>query len=358
MFLSAESNTARHGASQHLVSRYGNGINRLFKANDGGPVHERHHHCKERTVTMDVITLARDIQHFQYPQDAIQIVDGSLDSGTNVDINNDGAVKVLGNFRSQSVIINLSHGQCGDALGIHAVVAGSLEDTVVSLLGTVQDAIGVALTCEKNAVKITFRSTRGHVTPVRVGFHIPELGEKVNDTALELTGVNTIVGGDIGVAEVVDGVLHEFVELLVVVHEIVGVSKVNGRLALEELIVGLQNVRFVRKQRTLLFGGGDHDGFFGEKGLLVVRQGFGNTLSRTPCIKDSPRRRGARLFFVGRKVLHLRSRIVVHMRLVQVRLVQLVRQLCQVLRRLDSIFLLDRHSGLSPLLRNNWRYSL
>jgi len=57
--------------------------------------------------------------------------------------------------------------------------------------------------------------------------------------------VNSIVGCDEWISEVVDRVLHEFVKFFVVVHEIVGVPEMNGGFTFEEFIVYCENVRFV-----------------------------------------------------------------------------------------------------------------
>ena len=77
-------------------------------------------------------------------------------------------------------------------------------------------------------MEIPLRAAGGNVSPVGVRFHLPQFGKEVNHGTFELTGVDSVVGCDEWIAEVVDGVLHEFVEFFVVVHEVVGVAKVNG----------------------------------------------------------------------------------------------------------------------------------
>jgi len=77
-------------------------------------------------------------------------------------------------------------------------------------------------------VEISLGSAGGDVSPVVLVFHLPQFGEEVNDGAFELTGVDSVVGCDEWISEVVDGVLHEFVEFFVVVHEIVGVPEMHG----------------------------------------------------------------------------------------------------------------------------------
>mmetsp|Transcript_1879 Transcript_1879/g.2635 ORF Transcript_1879/g.2635 Transcript_1879/m.2635 type:complete len:222 (+) Transcript_1879:807-1472(+) len=220
------------------MSRNRNGIDRLTEGNFRRKVNKRHHHGKERTITVDVVTLARNIKHLEYTQNTIEVINSSLDSGTNVHVDNNGSVPILGNFRRKRVIVDFSHGQSRDSLGVHAVVPCCLEHAVVSLLGTVENTIGVTLPRKEDSVEVSLCAAGGNVTPVLILGYLPELGKEVDDRALELTRVHAVVGGDEGIAEVVDGELHKFVQLFVVVDEVVGVAEVDGGLSTEEFIVG------------------------------------------------------------------------------------------------------------------------
>ena len=64
------------------------------------------------------------------------------------------------------------------------------------------------------------------VAPVLALFDLPQPGEEVDDGALELAAVHAVVGRDEGVAEVVDRVPQEAVQVLVIVHQIVRVAEV------------------------------------------------------------------------------------------------------------------------------------
>lgn len=60
-------------------------------------------------------------------------------------------------------------------------------------------------------MEITLGTAGGDVSPVGILGHFPQFGEKVNYATFELTGVDSVVGLHEWIAEVVDGVLHEFV---------------------------------------------------------------------------------------------------------------------------------------------------
>mmetsp|Transcript_35527 Transcript_35527/g.60420 ORF Transcript_35527/g.60420 Transcript_35527/m.60420 type:complete len:429 (-) Transcript_35527:712-1998(-) len=218
MLLPRNRNATGHGTPQHLVPAHGNGIDGLAKRHLRGPIHERHHHGKEGSIAMNVEPFAGDPERFENAQYAIEVVHRALDGGPDVDIDDHGTIAILGNLGLQCVVVDLAHGKSGDGLGVHAVIAGRLEDAVVRLAAGVEDSIGVTFAREEDAVEVALGAAGGDVAPVGVGGHFPEVGEEVDDGTLELTGVNAVVGGDEGIAEVVDGVLHEFVELLVVVH--------------------------------------------------------------------------------------------------------------------------------------------
>ena len=59
--------------------------------------------------------------------------------------------------------------------------------------------------------------------------------------------MDAVVGGNERIAEVVNGVLHEFVKFLVVVHEIVGITEVDGRFTFKKFIIRSEDVTFIRE---------------------------------------------------------------------------------------------------------------
>ena len=211
VLLARKGDSTRHGTSQHLVSADGNAINGLTKRHLRSKVHEGHHHGEEGTVAVNVESIAGNTKLGKDAKDSVQIVHSTLHGGANVDINDHGFVEVLLNLRGQGIVINLSGGQCLDGPRFHPIVSGSLEDRVMRLLAGVKDAIGVTFAREEDAMEVTLRSAGGDVSPVLVRFHLPKAGKEINNTALELSRMDTIVGGDVGISEVVDRVLHELV---------------------------------------------------------------------------------------------------------------------------------------------------
>jgi len=127
-----------------------------------------------------------------------------------------------------------------------------------------------------------------------------------------LTGVDSIVGCDEWISEVVDRVLHEFVQFFVVVHEIVGVPEMNGGFTFEEFIVCCENVRFVGEVGTVVFVvDGDADHFGTEHGLFVVAEGVDDAFAGAPCVKDGPGGGRSGLEWVGGEVGDVGSSVVV-----------------------------------------------
>jgi hypothetical protein len=164
VFLARERNATGHGASQHFVPTHGNRIDGFAKAHFGSKVDKGHHESKECTIAVNVVAFARNVELFQHAQDAIKIVHGTLDGRTNVDIENDGFIKVLADGIGQDVVVDFSHGQCRNGFAIHAVVASSLEDGVMRLLTGIENAVGKGLASQENAVQVSFGSTRRDIT--------------------------------------------------------------------------------------------------------------------------------------------------------------------------------------------------
>jgi hypothetical protein len=86
----------------------------------------------------------------------------------------------------------------------------------------------MALSSKKNSMQITFCPTCGDITPIFSFFNVPKVGEEVNHRTLKLTRVYSIIGLNEWISKVINGVSHEWIKLLMVVHEIVRVSKVDG----------------------------------------------------------------------------------------------------------------------------------
>mmetsp|Transcript_5001 Transcript_5001/g.9770 ORF Transcript_5001/g.9770 Transcript_5001/m.9770 type:complete len:312 (-) Transcript_5001:569-1504(-) len=261
VFFPGQCNPAGHGTPQHLVPAHGDRIDGLLERYLRSPIHERHHHGEQRTITVNVEPLAGNAQRFEYPQDAVQVIHGALDGGPDVHVDDHGTIAIRLDLARQRVVIDFPHGQGGYRLGVHPVVPRRLEDAVMCLTAGVQDAVGVALPREEDAVEVPLRAAGGDVAPVGVLGHLPQVGEEVDDGALELAAVHAVIGRDEGVAQVVDGVLHEFVQFLVVVHEVVRVAEVYRTLAPEELVVAFQNIRFVGDAAAIFLDGGDADHF-------------------------------------------------------------------------------------------------
>ena len=62
VLLSGECDTAWHGASKHLVSANGDGVDGLLERHLGGVVDEGHHHGEEGTVAVDVEAVAGETE--------------------------------------------------------------------------------------------------------------------------------------------------------------------------------------------------------------------------------------------------------------------------------------------------------
>mmetsp|Transcript_3763 Transcript_3763/g.7803 ORF Transcript_3763/g.7803 Transcript_3763/m.7803 type:complete len:390 (-) Transcript_3763:151-1320(-) len=291
MFLPAQSNPTGHRASQHLVATDGNAINRLLKRNLRSPIDEGHHHGKQCSITMNVVPLPRNPQSLENPQNPVQIIYRSLHRRSNVDIDNHRAIPILGNLRSQRIVVDLSHGQGRNSLGVHPVIPGCLKHAVMRLPRTIQNPIRVTLPRQQNAVQVPLRPARGDVPPILPLLHLPQLGEKFNDRALELPGMHPIIRSNERVPQVIDRILHKLIELLVIIHQIVRIPKVHAALPLEQLIVTLQNVRLVGQRRPLVGSvvvGGDAHHFGREEGFLCGGEGVDDALAGAPGVEDGP----------------------------------------------------------------------
>mmetsp|Transcript_8939 Transcript_8939/g.16203 ORF Transcript_8939/g.16203 Transcript_8939/m.16203 type:complete len:219 (+) Transcript_8939:583-1239(+) len=218
MFLATKCNTTRHGTSQHFMSRHGNRVDWFLEGNFGSIIDKGHHHGKECSIAMNVITFARNTQHVENSQNAIQVIDGSLDCGSNIDIDDYGTVNILFNLLCQAFIINFSHWQCRNGLCVHSIVSCRLEDAIVRFRTGIQNAIGMTLARQQNAVKIAFGTARGDVTPILVFGNFPQVGKEINDGAFKLTRMHPIVTRHVGISEIINGILHEFVEFFMIVH--------------------------------------------------------------------------------------------------------------------------------------------
>lgn len=86
-------------------------------------------------------------------------------------------------------------------------------------------------------MQIPLGAAGGHVSPVGIGFHLPQFGEEVDDAAFELTTVYSVIALDEGISEVVDTVLHKLVQFGVIVHQVVGVAEMHRGFPLEEFVV-------------------------------------------------------------------------------------------------------------------------
>mmetsp|Transcript_18032 Transcript_18032/g.26303 ORF Transcript_18032/g.26303 Transcript_18032/m.26303 type:complete len:231 (+) Transcript_18032:563-1255(+) len=228
MLLPGDRNTTGHGTTKHLVSTHSNGINWLLEGNLGRKVDKGHHHGEQGSIAVDVEPLPGDIQVVENPQNAIKVVHGTLDSRSNIDIDDDGTISILLNLCGENVVVDLAHGKGWDGLGIHPVIPGGLEDTVVRLLGGIKDAVWMAFSCEENSVQVSLGTAGSDIAPVVSGRDVPQVSEEVNDGALELSRVHSVVTSYKGIPEVIDGVFHELVQFLVIVHEVVGVTEMNA----------------------------------------------------------------------------------------------------------------------------------
>ena len=196
MLLPRNGHSAGHGTPQHLMATDRDGINGFTKGYLRRPVDEGHHHGKQGPVAVDVISFSGDVEVVQNPEDAIEVVHGSLNRRPDVDVNDDRSIPILLNFIGENIVVDLAHGEGGDGLGIHPVIPSGLEDGIMRLLGRIEDSIGMTLPGEQDAVQIPLGSAGGDVPPVIPLVDAPEVGEEVNDRALELPRVHAVVGGD------------------------------------------------------------------------------------------------------------------------------------------------------------------
>mmetsp|Transcript_4274 Transcript_4274/g.10881 ORF Transcript_4274/g.10881 Transcript_4274/m.10881 type:complete len:201 (+) Transcript_4274:1054-1656(+) len=166
---------------------------------------------------------------------------------------------------------------------------------------------------EEYAVEVSLGPARGDVSPVGIGLRLPQVGEEVDDRALELTAVDAVVGRDEGIAEVVDAVLHELVQLLVVVHEVVRIAEVHAALALEQLIVGAKDIGLAGQRSRLAFlvRGGDAHHVRRQHGLLLGREGIDDLVAGAPRVEYRPGGGGAGLGGIGGVILNGVSDVVV-----------------------------------------------
>eukprot|EP00957_Ditylum_brightwellii_P101361 7724705-Ditylum_brightwellii.AAC.1 len=82
-----------------------------------------------------------------------------------------------------------------------ANIVTAVVDTVVSLLGTVENTTKVMFVRKEDSMEVSLYTTGGHVSPAIILGYLPELGKEVDDRTLELTKVYTVVGGDEGISK-------------------------------------------------------------------------------------------------------------------------------------------------------------
>mmetsp|Transcript_38084 Transcript_38084/g.89032 ORF Transcript_38084/g.89032 Transcript_38084/m.89032 type:complete len:246 (-) Transcript_38084:626-1363(-) len=232
------------------MSRHGDGVDGFSERVLGGEVDEGHHHGKQRAVAVDVEPVARVAVGVENTQHAVEVVDGAFDGGADVDVD-DGRTRTTGeHLVLEILIVHLPTVLGVDANGVHAIEPSCLEDGVMALLGGVQHTVWKHLPRQQDAFQVALGAACRHVAPVVATGDVPELGEEVENGELELSGVDTVVGGDEGVAQVVDGISQELEQLLVVVGEVVRIAKVKGCPCLQDLLELLQHPRFrVLRQR-------------------------------------------------------------------------------------------------------------
>ena len=91
-------------------------------------------------------------------------------------------------------------------------------------------------------MEIPLGAAGGDVSPITVGLHFPQLGEEVDHAAFELTTVHSVIGGHKGISEVVNRILHELIEFLMIVHQVIRIAEMDRTLPLEQFIVHAQNI--------------------------------------------------------------------------------------------------------------------
>ena len=111
---------------------------------------------------MDVELFAGDGELFEHTKDPIEVVDGAFDGRPNVDIEDDRSIAIVLDRLRQNVVIDFSHGQSGDRLTFHAVIARRLEDGIMRFLRRVEDAVGEAFAGHEDAVQIAFGARGSH----------------------------------------------------------------------------------------------------------------------------------------------------------------------------------------------------
>jgi len=96
-------------------------------------------------------------------------------------------------------------------------------------------------------VQVALRPARGHVAPGVARLDAPQAREESDDRALELARVDTVIGCDERVAEVVDGVAQEAVQVHVLVHQVVWIAQMARRPFLHLPLIGIEDGALARR---------------------------------------------------------------------------------------------------------------
>lgn len=109
---------------------------------------------------------------------------------------------------------------------------------VMCLLTRVQYAIRMTLPPQQNSVQIAFGPARRHTSPIFVGIiKLPQPSKEVNDGTFELSRMDAVIRGHVRISQIVDQILHELVQLTMVVHQVIGISEMDAGLMFEEFVV-------------------------------------------------------------------------------------------------------------------------
>mmetsp|Transcript_20125 Transcript_20125/g.59765 ORF Transcript_20125/g.59765 Transcript_20125/m.59765 type:complete len:366 (+) Transcript_20125:427-1524(+) len=179
-----DDDAAWHRRADKLVATDANRADWLLERHHRRILQERHHHAKQRAIAVNkeavlcVASLLQDGQH------TVQVVHCALHRRPDVHIDDSGPRPVPLQVGTQLLIVNLARLQRGDLDSVHAVHASGLKDRVMRLTRRVQNAVGVVLASNQDAVQVALCAARRDVSPVLLLVNLPQLGKPVEHANL------------------------------------------------------------------------------------------------------------------------------------------------------------------------------
>mmetsp|Transcript_33594 Transcript_33594/g.60670 ORF Transcript_33594/g.60670 Transcript_33594/m.60670 type:complete len:208 (+) Transcript_33594:875-1498(+) len=199
--------------------------NRLLEGNKRSVlVQKRHHHTEKSAIAMDVKILLFITRLSKDFKNAIKIINGTFNSGSNIDVKDRRLALISHKTFTEFIVVNFTRLKGGDLFSGHTIHSSSLKDGVVRLTRSVENSVRMIFTSNINTMEVTFSAASSDVTPVLILIDIPKSSKPVQDTNLKFTRMNTIIALNEGITQVVDTVFGKAFKRTIIKVQVVGVS--------------------------------------------------------------------------------------------------------------------------------------